>query len=124
MAWIYLSLGSNFGDREKNIEEAVRWLENRLKDIQRSANYETPEINGYGPPYYNSVIKGETDLSFDNLNSLLKDYEIKCGRTSEAKKRKEVIIDIDIVIWDKKIIREKDYFCNFFQIGFQQICTK
>ncbi|MDE6297197.1 MAG: 2-amino-4-hydroxy-6-hydroxymethyldihydropteridine diphosphokinase, partial [Muribaculaceae bacterium] len=56
MALVYISLGSNCGDREKNVMQAAEWIDNLLGDTCRSEIYETPEINGYGPSYFNSVI--------------------------------------------------------------------
>lgn len=121
MTKLYLSVGSNFGSKKDNVARALDWLRNTLVNTRCSSIYETPEIHGYGPSYFNAVIEGLTDMPLSKFNYTLKDYEIKSGRTPEAKERKEVIIDLDIVMWDSEVIRPEDFKRQFFQKGYQEI---
>lgn len=121
MKEIFLSVGSNYGDRRKNVEDALQWLSRLLRDFRDSSIYETRAVQGYGPSYFNAVVSGYTDIDYESLNRDLKSYETICGRTSEARMRNEVIIDIDIVIVDNEIIRPVDFSREFFQIGYKEI---
>ena len=118
---VWLSLGSNCDDRARNVEKASEWLPEVIESCICSHIYETPEIHGIGTPYYNAVVRGETKLDISELNRMLKEYEVLSGRDLSARERGEVPIDIDIVIWNKEIVRPKDYFHTFFQIGYSEI---
>lgn len=115
---LVISLGSNCGDRTKNVREAANWIARLLQDTRCSDIYETPEIHGIGDPYMNAVIIGESSDDYDALNSSFKQYEILAGRDAGARSRGEVPIDIDIVIWNDNLLRNSDYSANFFQIGY------
>jgi len=121
MTEVWLSLGSNCGDRKKNVSDAMSWLPDALDSFACSDIYETPEIHGIGDPYYNAVIRGISSRGFYELNRLFKEYELSSGRDSASRERGDVPIDIDIVVWDKDIIRPKDFYHSFFQIGYMQI---
>ncbi len=121
MKGVYLSLGSNFGDRKENVERALFHIEEVLKDFKRSDIYETKAVHGYGPAYFNAVVFGYTEWDYERFNSFLKGYERGCGRTPDAKTRNEVVIDIDIVVWNGEIVRPTDFSREFFQIGYKKI---
>ncbi|MDE7441374.1 MAG: 2-amino-4-hydroxy-6-hydroxymethyldihydropteridine diphosphokinase [Muribaculaceae bacterium] len=121
MSEVFLSFGSNYGDKKGNVEAALRWIGSLLDDMQSSDVYETPEVHGYGASYFNAVACGKIGLELEEFNRRLKVYERDCGRTEEARIRKEVPIDIDIVIWDGEIIRPVDFSREFFRIGYEDI---
>lgn len=118
---VWLSFGSNCGEREALISKAIKIIGESLKEVSFSDIYETPEIHGKGAPYLNAVMKGHTFKSFEIFNQELKEYEISEGRDSECRLRGLVPIDIDIVIWDSKVIRPKDFSASFFQLGYQNL---
>lgn len=121
MKGIYLSLGSNYGDRAGNVERALLRMEEMLTDFRKSEVYETKAVHGFGPAYYNAVVFGNTEWDYARFNDFLKGYERECGRTQDAIMRNEVVIDIDIVVWDGKIIRPTDFSREFFQIGYREV---
>ena len=121
MKGVYLSLGSNFGDRRSNVENALLRMEEILKDVRKSEVYETKAVHGFGPAYFNAVIYGTTDLEYEEFNIFLKGYEKGCGRTPESKLRNEVVIDLDIVVWDNEIVRPIDFAREFFQMGYKEM---
>lgn len=121
---VVLSLGSNCGDRMANVREAAGWIVALLYNVRFSTLYETEEIHGAGSPYYNAVISGKCELSYERLNSELKQYEISRGRDDEARKMNIVPIDIDIVIWDDDVLRPSDYAHSFFQRGYRQLSDR
>lgn len=118
---VVLSLGSNHGDRKANVLSAVEWAEAILDFCCVSSVYETEEIHGKGSPYYNCVIGGTVDVSYENLTESTKRYELDNGRDSRARNAGLVPIDIDIVVWDGEVIRPLDYSQNFFKKGYSEI---
>ncbi len=74
---IYIGIGSNltssFGNRFKNIELAISFLqEEKIKLIKKSSFYETFSYpNKKDPKFINIVISVESNLSPDDLMSIL-----------------------------------------------------
>lgn len=116
-----ISVGSNYAQKKEQVEKALLWLKGITEKFKASSIYETPEIHGYGPSYFNAVARGETEIDYGSLNRILKEYELRNGRTPESRVRKEVVIDLDIVVWEDEIIRAKDYRCFFFRKGYLEI---
>lgn len=116
-----LSVGSNDGDRAQNVSKAIEWICDVFSDVKFSAVYETPEIHGKGTPYMNAVADASTRLCMDDVNALMKEYELNHGRNLHARAQGRVPIDIDIVIWDGDVIRPFDRSAEFFRIGYRQL---
>lgn len=121
MNHIVLSLGSNDGDRVRNVLCALEWLSSFISKIENSPVYETPDHTGHSGCYVNAVVEGFTSYGSDELNLLLKDYEIKAGRTVEKRAAGLVPIDIDIVVWNGDVVRPRDFSRKFFSIGYQMM---
>ncbi|MDE6578717.1 MAG: 2-amino-4-hydroxy-6-hydroxymethyldihydropteridine diphosphokinase [Muribaculaceae bacterium] len=121
MSRVVLSLGSNCGDRVSAVRDACKWLLTQLENGRSSDIYETQSVGSAGNPYMNAVVSGEYPGNEKSLEALCKQYESEHGRTAEARLRKEVPIDIDIVLADSEVLRPKDYSCWFFQKGYRQI---
>ena len=94
----FLSIGSNLGNKKRNIEKAKFLLAEKPIKILKSSNfYETyawPNINH--PKFYNIVIKIITNLKPINLFFIIKDIEKKLGREKTLINRPR-ICDIDIL---------------------------
>lgn len=118
---VVLSIGSNFGKRAESVGEALEWLSSLLFDVCASGIYETPDFTGKSTFYFNSVLQGRTDLDFDSLNTVLKDYECLKGRNAEMRRKNLVPIDIDIVVWNSEFVRPRDFSHDFFKIGYLQL---
>jgi len=106
---VYLLLGGNLGDREKNLADAAKLVAERLgKILLLSSIYETAPW-GYQsqPSFLNQVVKVETDLAPLNILNELKDIELFLGRKN-TKKWHERLIDIDILMCDDMILNSKD----------------
>jgi 2-amino-4-hydroxy-6-hydroxymethyldihydropteridine diphosphokinase len=97
---IYLSLGSNLGDRLANLRKACDEIEPKIHLIDQSPIYET-EPWGYSdqPLFLNQVIKAETDLEPFDLLAFLKDTEVHIGRR-ETFRFGPRLIDLDILFYD------------------------
>ncbi len=117
---VVLSLGSNYGDRERSVGKARDWLLSVLEETESSGIYETPPVGNSGSTnYINCVIAGIFPDDYHILEKLCKDYERNNGRDEESRRLKQVPIDIDIVMSDGEILRPKDFAASFFQIGYK-----
>ena len=102
MATVYLGIGSNLGNRKKNIEDAITSLQkNRISVLKCSTIIETDPIGG--PPdqekFLNGVLKVRTRLAPQKLLHLLKQIEQELGRTKTVENGPR-IIDLDILLYD------------------------
>ena len=93
----YLSIGSNI-EPVKNIIFSIKELKEILADINISNTYVTPSIGFEGPEFLNLIISGNTELSLEQLNTLLKVIEDNAGRDRTVKKFDSRTLDIDIVL--------------------------
>ena len=99
---IILALGSNldsaFGDRYKNIDLAISYLEKYKIDVtKKSSYYETPSYPDVTKPkYINMVISANTNLSPENLAYSIIDIEKKLERRRKYKNEPRTL-DIDII---------------------------
>ena len=78
---IYLALGSNLGDREWNLEQALAMLAEGLKvDMLCSRVLETEAIGFNGPAFLNQAVCFESDITPEALLDLCQEIEVKLGR--------------------------------------------
>jgi 2-amino-4-hydroxy-6-hydroxymethyldihydropteridine diphosphokinase len=105
---IYLSLGSNLGDRLANFQAAFRALSPDVQVLAASPVYETPPW-GYldQPPFLNQVICGETNLSPQELLQYLKRLEAELGRQPSIRYGPR-LIDLDILFYNDLVLDTPD----------------
>ncbi len=108
MSIIFLSLGSNLGDRQKNLTDAIAQIRS-LGAIQAiSSYYETePQNVTNQPSFINCAAKLETTLSPQTLLEKIHLIEQALGRTRTERFGPRTI-DIDILFHDNTIINEPD----------------
>jgi 2-amino-4-hydroxy-6-hydroxymethyldihydropteridine diphosphokinase len=108
MSIVYIGIGSNLGDREKNCSRSVDFLEkNGIVIRQESSLYETiPWGLRDQPLFLNMVIKVETELKPQELLELLKNVEIEVGREKSSRWGPR-IIDLDILLYDDIALNEE-----------------
>lgn len=116
-----ISIGSNSIDKVLQMSNCIAWLKENLKATIFSETYSSPAINGKDPEYLNAVAIALSEETHEDLVRQFKAYEASCGRNSYSKKRGEIPIDIDIVIWNDNILRQKDYCQEYFKIGWKLI---
>ena len=108
MALVYLSLGSNVGDRVAFIQHAVKLLQsdNNITLVRASTLYETEPWGKKDQNWFiNAVIEVKTKLSPNELLTFCQNVEKQLGRVREGIPRwGERTIDIDILFYDDKII--------------------
>ena len=106
---VYLGIGSNLGDRKKNIEIAKSHLsEHNLNFLSISSFYETPSWpDPKNPKFLNIVIKAKFNLDPKTLLKICKKIEILLGR-KKGKKNDTRVCDIDIIDFNKKVLKVKN----------------
>lgn len=108
MAIVYLSLGSNNGDRIGYIQQATSLLGavEAISIIRTSAFYETEPWGMHSENWFvNAVVELKTSLSPDELLAECCRVENVLGRTDKTSEEyKDRTIDIDILFYGKEII--------------------
>lgn len=109
MARVYLALGTNIGDREKNLSEAVRLLgEAAVQVIKLSGIYETEPVDYLDQAWFlNAVLAAHTDLSPSALLGALRSIEGRMG-SKKAFAKGPRLIDLDILLYDDAAIDTPD----------------
>lgn len=104
---VYLGLGSNLGNKRKNVREAIKLLRLYVIVTKISSFYETKPV-GYAdqPDFINAVAEIKTNLTPRQLLRVVKDIEQKMGRKKTFQNGPR-IIDIDILLYNDKIIKTK-----------------
>jgi len=112
MAVLYLSIGTNLGDKEQHIRTAVNHIEELVgKVISRSALYVTEPWGFCSENSFINVAVGvETVLSPRNVLNATKEIERQMGRACKSSEGRyeDRIIDIDILLYDDWIVEEDD----------------
>ena len=105
---IYLGLGTNLGDRQANLQDAVAGLFPKVGVLRVSSVYET-EPWGYRdqPACLNQVLEGETDLQPLDLLVFLKNLELTLGRQATFLYGPR-LIDLDILFYDQAVINQPE----------------
>lgn len=111
MVICYLGVGSNLGNRRKNIKLAVKRV-NALKGtriVKESKLYDSLPAGGpLGQPnYLNAVLKIQTAIPPLDLLKKLKRIEKELGRIPAVRFGPR-IIDLDILLYADKVIKNKE----------------
>jgi len=104
----YLSLGSNIGDREANLREAIAQLKTVGSLLKLSAVYETQPVGLPDQPWFlNCVVALETAKTPRELLKTALDIEAGMGRLRFRDKGPRKI-DIDLLLFGDQILNEPD----------------
>lgn len=105
MHTIYLSLGSNVGDRETNLRAAIAALPLAGVQVKQvSSIYETEPVDYLDQAWFlNCVLEGETDLQPDALLEALRSIQAQLGSKKEFAKGPRKI-DLDILLYGNETI--------------------
>jgi len=110
MERVFLSLGSNLGDRTGNVERALNLIASvpGVRVVRASSLYET-EPEGYvdQPDFINAAVEIETTLTPHKLLGEIKEIERSMGRKKTFRFGPR-IIDVDILLFGGLIIDEPD----------------
>ena len=108
---VFLSLGSNLGDRESNLAQATAALSinYQVSNLVSSSYYESePLYNKDQPLFLNSVLKFSTKLNPFEILDITQKVEKMLGRSIKKQKNQPRIIDIDIILFDDLVLAEKN----------------
>ena len=120
---MYLGLGSNLGDCRKNLERAIRLINDRVGHVTRQSSFIETEPWGFESQnkFLNAVILCETTKTPREVLLLTQQIERDMGRTHKSRAEKPIAnsekpkakyadrpIDIDILLYDDLTIDEPD----------------
>ncbi|MBO5594079.1 MAG: 2-amino-4-hydroxy-6-hydroxymethyldihydropteridine diphosphokinase [Prevotella sp.] len=112
MHQVYLGLGSNIGDRQQCIADAIRLISERVGAVLRQSSMIETEPWGFKSKhkFLNGVILCETDKSPREVLTLTQQIERDLGRTRKTRSSRyhDRPIDIDILLYDDLTIDEPD----------------
>ena len=118
---VVIALGSNI-EPEENLELAVVELKSRFKVSKKSRWIRTKPIGILDQSdFYNGVLIMVTELGMESLKQELKIVEDLMGRDRSKPKFGPRIIDLDILIWNGKIIDNDYYDRDFLRKGVEEI---
>jgi 2-amino-4-hydroxy-6-hydroxymethyldihydropteridine diphosphokinase len=101
---VYLSLGSNVGDREDHLRGAITRLESIARVISVSSFYETEPMEVTNQPWFlNCAVKAETTKVPKQLMAAILEMEREMGRLRTMKKGPRTI-DIDILLFGDAVV--------------------
>jgi 2-amino-4-hydroxy-6-hydroxymethyldihydropteridine diphosphokinase len=105
---VYLSLGSNVGDRISNLNQALFLLAGLGKVVAVSSFYETEPVELTAQPWFlNCAARLDTEKMPKQLMKCILDIERGMGRVRRQKKGPRNI-DIDILLFGSSIVETKE----------------
>lgn len=112
MHTVYLSLGSNLGDREATMRRAIGLLNERAGSVDRQSSFIETEPWGFESTnkFLNMCVRLLTTLSPEQLLLATKQIERELGRTQKSVNGQyhDRPIDIDILMYDNVHIDSND----------------
>ncbi len=113
---VYLGLGSNLGNRQENLDQALKLLAQRMRLGKVSSIYDTEPIGNVNQPrFLNMACEAFTRLSPEGLLALVKGIEQKMGRYSRSGEPR--IIDIDVLLFGDQVVNTRDLVIPHPQIA-------
>lgn len=101
---VYLGLGTNLGDKQKNLHDAIRMLGNQVGEVEKVSSVIETEPEGFKSDnmFLNAVVKVRTALSPFELLDITQDVEKSLGRKEKSSNGiyHDRVIDIDILLYD------------------------
>jgi 2-amino-4-hydroxy-6-hydroxymethyldihydropteridine diphosphokinase len=118
MKIVFLGIGTNMGNREGNLEQAVRRINEFIGAVRLSSSVYETEPWGFESPdkFLNIVVKVETELSPSGLLGRILMIESLLGRVRGTARYSSRLIDIDILLYDDIVVEEKSLIVPHSQI--------
>jgi 2-amino-4-hydroxy-6-hydroxymethyldihydropteridine diphosphokinase len=108
MPIVFLSLGSNIGNKEEHINKALTFISELYEVKKISHLYLTEPVGNIKQDWFlNCVVEIKTDIDPKKLLSSIKTIERKLGRKKTVKNGPR-IIDIDILFYGDHVIKTKN----------------
>lgn len=109
---VYLALGTNLGNKEKNLNDAITLIGKEIGKVVKVASFLETKPEGFVSEnnFLNTAIECSTYLSPRQLLEKTKQIEVEMGRTIKSQNGiyHDRIIDIDILIYDSLSIHDDD----------------
>lgn len=108
MAIAYLALGTNIGNKRRNMITAAALLTERVGDVLALSGFYETEPWGFQSEntFLNAALQLETSLSPLGLLEATQQIEVEMGRTQKSNGTyHDRIIDIDILLYDDLILQ-------------------
>ncbi len=100
---VFLSLGSNLGNRQENLDRALKMLSERMRMGKVSSIYDTEPIGPISQPrFLNLACEVFTNLKPEGLLTFVKAIEQKMGRYSRTGEPR--VIDVDILLFGDLVV--------------------
>ncbi len=104
---VYLSLGSNLGDRAAHLNGAIKRMDTLGKIMAVSSFFETEPVELTAQPWFlNCAVELDTEKMPKQLLASIFDIEKEMGRRRVQKKGPRTV-DIDILLFGNSIIKAK-----------------
>jgi len=106
---VYLGIGTNLGDREENISEALRLITEHIGQVKRLTSLYETEPWGFKSDsnFLNMAVEVSTRLKPSGLLGRILMIEAQMGRLREGREYVSRVIDIDILLYGDKVVEEK-----------------
>lgn len=103
MARVFVSIGSNI-DRERNIAQALEYLEECYGPLIRSTLYESPALGFEGDDFHNMVVAFDTQDDPGIIIDVLYQIEIRLERVRGKDRFVSRTIDLDVLLYGDRIL--------------------
>lgn len=106
---LYVGLGSNLGNKEQNLNQAIQFIEERIGTIIAQSAFISTASWGYESKnlFLNAAILCDTLLSPHEVLRQLQQIEVEMGRVHTKEEYEDRIIDLDILFYDDLIINSQ-----------------
>lgn len=106
---LYVGLGSNLGDKEKNLNQAIQYIKERIGAIIAQSAFISTVAWGYESDnlFLNAALICRTSLTPYEVLSQLQAIEQEMGRTHTLTGYEDRVIDLDILFYDDLILNSE-----------------
>ena len=116
-----ICIGSNY-HRKENLLLARRRLTALFPSIRFTGEQETRPLFFRNPALFsNQVARFYTDADAERVVEELKTIEKEAGREKEDKKREKVCLDIDLLVFDNRVLKPEDLKRDYILKGLEEL---
>lgn len=116
-----ICIGSNY-NRKENLLLARRRLTALFPSIRFTGEQETRPLFFRNPALFsNQVARFYTDADAERVVEELKTIEKEAGREKEDIKREKVCLDIDLLVFDNRVLKPKDLKRDYILKGLEEL---
>ncbi len=112
MAKVFFGLGTNLGNKEENLNDAINYIDERIGSINSLSAFYVTEPWGFKSDnsFLNAVCSINSDKSPMQILNITKEIEKVMGRSKKSVDRiySDRIIDIDILLYDDLIFESDE----------------